>query len=145
MIRKYHDDKLQTNPRHREEELQEIYSNKTSKRQQKQSNNISFLRHDDCKTRKDKVMHTKTKPNTEQNQKSEPPNLYTYEPPSQKSWIHPWYLPLINSHAYVSSKAKDLNFTHIYLTEETMIDPMSLVLIWNVSAHKFEVRDLYQL
>ena len=31
MIRKYHNHKLQTNPRHREEELQDIYTNKTSK------------------------------------------------------------------------------------------------------------------
>ena len=30
MIRKYHNHKLQTNPWHREEELQDIYSNKTS-------------------------------------------------------------------------------------------------------------------
>ena len=29
MIRKYHDHKPQTNPRHCEEELQDIYSNKT--------------------------------------------------------------------------------------------------------------------
>ena len=35
MIRKYHNYKLQTNPRHHEEELQGIYSNKTSKRQKK--------------------------------------------------------------------------------------------------------------
>ena len=31
MIKKYHNRKLQTNPRHREEELQDIYSNNTSK------------------------------------------------------------------------------------------------------------------
>ena len=31
MIKKDHNQKLQTNPRHREEELQDIYSNKTSK------------------------------------------------------------------------------------------------------------------
>ena len=29
----YHNHKLQTNPRYREEELQDIYSNKTFKRQ----------------------------------------------------------------------------------------------------------------
>ena len=33
MIRKYHNHKLQTNPRHCEEEPQNIYSNKTSERQ----------------------------------------------------------------------------------------------------------------
>ena len=33
MIRKYHNHKIQTNPRHCEEELQDIYSNKASKRQ----------------------------------------------------------------------------------------------------------------
>ena len=32
VIRKYHNHKQQTNPRHREEELHDIYSNKTSKR-----------------------------------------------------------------------------------------------------------------
>ena len=37
MIRKYHIHKQQTNPRHCEEELQDIYSNKTSKKQQKQT------------------------------------------------------------------------------------------------------------
>ena len=33
MIRKYHNHNPQTNPRHREEESQNIYSNKTSVRQ----------------------------------------------------------------------------------------------------------------
>ena len=33
MIRKYHNHRLNTNPQHREEELQDSYSNKTSKRQ----------------------------------------------------------------------------------------------------------------
>ena len=33
VIRKYHNHKLQTNPWHREEELQYIYSNKTPKMQ----------------------------------------------------------------------------------------------------------------
>ena len=33
MTGKYHNHKLQTNPRHREEELQDIYSNTTSKKQ----------------------------------------------------------------------------------------------------------------
>ena len=52
MIRKYHNPTLQTNPRHREEEEpQNIYSNETSARQQKQSNQFSLQ--DDYKTRKD--------------------------------------------------------------------------------------------
>ena len=33
MTKKYDNHKLQTNPRHRKEELQDIYSNKTSKKQ----------------------------------------------------------------------------------------------------------------
>ena len=37
MIRKYHNHKQQTNPRHCEREIQNIYSNTTSKRQQKQT------------------------------------------------------------------------------------------------------------
>ena len=37
MISKYHNHKLQTNLRHCEEELQDIYNNKTSKKQQKQT------------------------------------------------------------------------------------------------------------
>ena len=41
-------------PRHREEEPENIYSNKTSKRPKKQSNQLSLPRQDDCKTRKDK-------------------------------------------------------------------------------------------
>ena len=53
MIRKYHKYTLQTNPRHREEELQSIYSNKTSVRQLKQSNHLSLPFQDDNKTRKD--------------------------------------------------------------------------------------------
>ena len=62
-------------PRHREEEPQDIYRNKTSKKQNpqcntcKQSNKLSLLRQDDCKTRKDmSVMQTKTKTNTEPSQ-----------------------------------------------------------------------------
>ena len=43
IIRKYHKPTLQTNPRHREEESQKIYSKKTSKRQQKQSNQHSLF------------------------------------------------------------------------------------------------------
>ena len=53
MIRKYHNHKLQTNPRHGEEKLQDIYSNKTFERQQKQSNQLSLPLQDDNKTRKD--------------------------------------------------------------------------------------------
>ena len=44
---------MRTNPWHREEELQDIYSNKTSKRQLKHSNQLSLPRQDDCKTRND--------------------------------------------------------------------------------------------
>ena len=65
MVRKYHNHKLQTNPPHREEEPQDIHNNKTPKRQQKQSNQLSLLHQDNCKTRKGKVIHTKTKTNTE--------------------------------------------------------------------------------
>ena len=43
MIRKYHNYTLQTNPRHREEKPHNIYSNNTSVRQSKQSNQLSFL------------------------------------------------------------------------------------------------------
>ena len=53
MNRKYHNHKLQTNPWHCEEEQRDIYSNKTSKRQYKQSSNLSLPRQDECKTRKD--------------------------------------------------------------------------------------------
>ena len=60
MIRKYHNHKLQNNPRHREEELQDIYSNKASKRQYWQINLLSNPSQNDCK----KGMHTKTKSNT---------------------------------------------------------------------------------
>ena len=42
MIRKYHNHKPHANPRHRDEDLQYIYSNKASKRQQKQSNQLSL-------------------------------------------------------------------------------------------------------
>ena len=51
MIRKYHNHTLQNNPWHREEEQQNSYSNKTSVRQQKQSNQLSLPSQDDCKTR----------------------------------------------------------------------------------------------
>ena len=40
MIRKYHNHTLKTNPRHRKEEPHNIYSNKTSKRQLKQSKQL---------------------------------------------------------------------------------------------------------
>ena len=49
MIRKYDYHKLQTNPRHREEEPQNIYRNKTSERQLKLSNRLSLPRQADCK------------------------------------------------------------------------------------------------
>ena len=72
MIRKYHTHTLQTNPGHREEEPQNIYSTKTSVRQQKQNNQHSLPLQDDCKTRNDTiVMHTNTKTNTEPPQKWE--------------------------------------------------------------------------
>ena len=43
MIRKYHSHKLHTNPRHHEEELQDIYSNKTSERQKSKATSSLFL------------------------------------------------------------------------------------------------------
>ena len=42
MIRKYHNHTLQANPLHREEEPHNFYSNRTSVRQLKQSNQISL-------------------------------------------------------------------------------------------------------
>ena len=66
MIRKYHNYTLQTSPRHREEEPQNIFSKKTSKRQQKQSNQLSlFLARMITKLELHKAMNTKTKTNTE--------------------------------------------------------------------------------
>ena len=44
LIRKYHNHILMSNQRHREEEPQNIYSQKTSKRQYKQSNQLSLPR-----------------------------------------------------------------------------------------------------
>ena len=49
MIRKYHNNKLQTNPWHREEEPHN--NHKTPGRQTKQSNQISLPHQDDSKTR----------------------------------------------------------------------------------------------
>ena len=49
MIRKYHNHTLQTNPRHRKEEPQNIYSNKTFVWQQKQNNQLSLPLQDDWK------------------------------------------------------------------------------------------------
>ena len=40
---KYQNHKLQTNPRHREEEPQDIYSNKTSERQKRKATSSLFL------------------------------------------------------------------------------------------------------
>ena len=51
VVRKYHNLKLQTNPRHCEEKLQDIYSNTTSNRQKKQSNQLLLPRQEDCKTK----------------------------------------------------------------------------------------------
>ena len=53
MNRKYHNLTLQTNPRHREEDPQNINSNKTLERQLKQSNQLFLPRQDYCNTRKD--------------------------------------------------------------------------------------------
>ena len=52
MIRKYHNHTLQTNPRHREEEPQNINS-KASVRQYLQSNQLSLPLQDDCEARMD--------------------------------------------------------------------------------------------
>ena len=51
MIRKYHNHKQQTNPRHREEEPHNYQE--TTGRQTKQSNQLSLPHQDDCKTRMD--------------------------------------------------------------------------------------------
>ena len=59
MIRKYHNHTLSTNPLHRKEEPQNIYSNKTFARQQKQSNQLSLPLQDDCKLERAQVIHTK--------------------------------------------------------------------------------------
>ena len=47
MIKKNHNHTLQTNPQHFEEEPQNTDSHKTPGRQLKQSNQLSFLHHDD--------------------------------------------------------------------------------------------------
>ena len=51
MIRKYHNHKLQTTPRHREEEP--LNHHETPGRQIKQSNQLSLPHQDDCNTRMD--------------------------------------------------------------------------------------------
>ena len=51
MIRKYHNQKLQTNPWYREEEPNNNHD--TPGRQTKQSNQLSLPNQDDCKTRRD--------------------------------------------------------------------------------------------
>ena len=62
MFRKYHNRTLHTNPRHREEEPQNINSNKTINTKQQ----LSIPRQDDCKTIKDtKKCTPKTKATTE--------------------------------------------------------------------------------
>ena len=48
MIRKYHNHKLETNPWHREEELNNNHG--APVRQTKQSNQLSLPHQDDCKT-----------------------------------------------------------------------------------------------
>ena len=56
MIRKYHNHKLQINPWHREEEPHN--NHETPGRQTKQSNQLSLLHQDDCKTRRGIKKHT---------------------------------------------------------------------------------------
>ena len=56
VIRKYHNHKLQTNPRHCEEEPHN--NNETPVGQTKQSNQLSLPHRDDCKTRMDRKKHT---------------------------------------------------------------------------------------
>ena len=51
MIRKYHNQKLQTHPWHREEEPHN--NHETPRRQTRQSNQLSLPHRDDCKTRMD--------------------------------------------------------------------------------------------
>ena len=51
MIRKYHNHKLQTTPRHREEEP--LNHHETPGRQNKQSNQLSIPHQDNCNTRMD--------------------------------------------------------------------------------------------
>ena len=59
MIRKYHNRKLQTNPRHHEEEPHN--NPETPVRQTKQSNQLSLSHQDDCKTSPGhKATHNKT-------------------------------------------------------------------------------------
>ena len=65
MIRKYHNHTMQTNPRHRKEELQNIYNNTTFVRQQKQSNQLSLHLQDDCKRERKQSNAYQTKISTE--------------------------------------------------------------------------------
>ena len=53
MIGKYHNDILQTNPRHCKEESHNTNSHKTSGKQLKQRNKLHLPHQDDCKARKD--------------------------------------------------------------------------------------------
>ena len=71
LIRKYYNHTPQTNPQHREEESQNIYSNKTSVRQQKQRNQLSLSLQDDRKTRQDTKLCT-----TKQRQTQNPHNQW---------------------------------------------------------------------
>ena len=59
MIRKYHNNKLQTNTWHREEEPHS--NHETPGRQTKQSNQLSLLHRDDCKTRRDTKIYSQGK------------------------------------------------------------------------------------
>ena len=56
MISKYHNHKLKTNPRYREEEPHN--NHKTPARQTKQSNQLFLPHQDDCKTRMDTTKRT---------------------------------------------------------------------------------------
>ena len=53
MVRKYHNQTLQTKPRHQEEKPKNTNMHKTPGRQLKQSNQLFLPRQDDYKTKKD--------------------------------------------------------------------------------------------
>ena len=65
MIKKYHNHTLQTNPRHRKEEPQNIYSNNTFVWQQKQSNQLSLPLQYDLKLERTQCNAYQTKTNPE--------------------------------------------------------------------------------
>ena len=53
MIRKYHNNTLQTNLRHREEELQKSHDIRKTNKVKQPALSLSLPHQDDCKTRKD--------------------------------------------------------------------------------------------